>query len=82
VIAPAFGLVETKGLVPHFTDIATKAREPCWYKFLSLEADTSPRHQMAEKWSSIIENDNPGNSAVIDANMWMGKATLDGCVSV
>jgi len=26
VIAPAFGLVEAKGLVPHFMDVVTKAR--------------------------------------------------------
>ena len=35
---------------------------------------------MADKWSSIIENDRSGSSAVIDANMWLGKAALDACV--
>ena len=32
---------------------------------------------MADKWSSIIENSNPGRSTVVDVNMWLGKATLD-----
>ena len=35
---------------------------------------------MADEWSNIIENSNSGYSAVIDVSMWMGKATLDGCV--
>lgn len=37
---------------------------------------------MADKWSNIIENSESGDSAVIDVNMWLGKATLDACVSV
>jgi len=39
-----------------------------------------PCCQMADKWSSIIENSNSGHSAIIDVNMWLGKATLDSCV--
>jgi len=35
---------------------------------------------MADKWSSIIENSDPGYSAIIDVTIWMGKATLDACV--
>ena len=35
---------------------------------------------MADKWSSIIENDKSGDSAIIDVSMWMGKATLDACI--
>jgi len=37
---------------------------------------------MTDKWSNIIENDRSGYSAVIDVNMWVGKATLDACVLV
>jgi len=36
---------------------------------------------MAEKWNEIIENSESGNSVVIDVNAWLGKATLDACVS-
>ena len=35
---------------------------------------------MAEKWNEIVENGKTGNSAVIDVNMWLGKATLDAYV--
>jgi len=45
-----------------------------------LNADSDPCHQMADKWSSIIENGKPGYSAIIDVNVWFGKATLDACV--
>ena len=71
-MAPAFGLVEAKGLLPYFMDSATKARELCLD--LTLKPDSN---QMADKWSSIIENDRSGHSATIDVNMWLGKATLD-----
>ena len=37
---------------------------------------------MADKWSSIIENGTSGYSAIIDVNVWFGKATLDACVLV
>lgn len=37
---------------------------------------------MVDKWTAIIENEKSGNSAVIDVNMWFGKATLDACVLV
>ena len=79
-MAPAFGVVEAKGLIPYFMDSATKARELCSY--LILKVDSSPCRQMADKWSSTIENSRPGQSAVIDVNMWFGKATLDAYVSV
>ena len=77
-MAPAFGLVEAKGLLPYFMDCATKARELLLH--LILKADSGPYHQMADKWSSVIENGRSGSSAVIDANMWLGKAALDSCV--
>ena len=32
---------------------------------------------MVDKWNEVIENGKSGNSAVIDVNMWFGKATLD-----
>ena len=35
---------------------------------------------MADKWNGIIENGQPGHSAIIDVNVWFGKATLDACV--
>ena len=79
-MAPAFGLVEAKGLLPYFMDSATKVRELCSYSI--VKADSSLCHQMADKWSGIIENGKPGHSAVIDANMWFGKAALDAYVSV
>ena len=71
-MAPAFGLVEAKGLLPYFMDSATKARKLCLDSTLKTYSD-----QMADKWSSIIENDRSGHSATIDVNMWLGKATLD-----
>ena len=46
----------------------------------SLGADLGPRHQMADRWSSIIENGKFRDSAVIDVNVWMEKAALDACV--
>ena len=49
---------------------------------LEFGTDTGPCHQMASKWSAIIENSVSGHSAVIDVNMWLGKATLDACVLV
>ena len=58
----------------------TKVRE---LRFNSiLKADSNPCHQMADKWSNIIENSKSGYSAVVDVNMWVGKATLDACVPV
>ena len=78
-MAPAFGLVEAKGLLPYFMESATKARELCWH--LISKANSSP-DQMADKWSSILENSKSGDSAIIDVNMWLGKAALDACVSV
>ena len=74
-MAPAFGLVEAKGLLPYFMDSVTKA---CELRLdLIMEADSSPRRQMTDKWSNIIENGQTGSSAVIDVNLWVGKATLD-----
>ena len=78
-MAPAFGLVEAKGLLPYFMDSVTKAREPRLY--LILDADLRACRQMTDKWSNIIENGQSGYSAVIDVNLWVGKATLDACVS-
>ena len=77
-MAPAFGLVEAKGLLPYFMDCATKARELRLYPI--LKADSGPCHQMADMWSGVIENGRSGSSAVIDVNMWLGKAALDACV--
>ena len=37
---------------------------------------------MVDKWNGIIENGKSGNSATIDVNTWLGKATLDACVSL
>lgn len=36
---------------------------------------------MVEKWNNIIDNSQSGKSAVIDVNMWFGKATIDAYVS-
>ena len=75
MIAPAFGLVETKGFVPYFMDAVTKA---CGFaSYLILKADWGPHCQMADKWSDIIAHGESGYSATIDVNMWFGKATLD-----
>ena len=41
-MAPAFGPVESKGLLPHFIDAATKVCEPRLH--LILTADWDPRH--------------------------------------
>ena len=80
-MAPAFGLAEAKGLLPYFMDSVTKGRK--LRLRLTSEADSGPHHwQMADKWSDIIENSESGCSAIIDVNMWLGKATLDACVSV
>jgi len=35
---------------------------------------------MADKWSDIVENGKSGRSAVVDVNMWLGRATLDAYV--
>lgn len=40
-----------------------------------------PSRQMVEKWNNIIDNSQSGKSAIIDVNMWFGKATIDACVS-
>jgi len=45
-----------------------------------MGADSGPSHQMADKWSGIIAISKSGYSAVVDVNMWFGKATLDACV--
>jgi len=37
---------------------------------------------MVDKWNDIIENSKTGYSALIDVNMWLGKATLDAYVPV
>ena len=76
-MAPAFGLVEAKGLLPYFMESVTKARELGWH--LISKANSDP-DQMADKWSNILENSRSGNSAIIDVNMWLGKAALDACV--
>ena len=79
-MSPAFGLVEAKGLLPYFMDSVIKVRELRLY--LGLKANLGPCHQMADKWSTIIENGRSGHSAIINVNAWFGKATLDACVSV
>ena len=78
-MAPAFGLVEAKGLLPYFMDSATKVCE-VRLQFIS-EIGLSSCHQMADKWGDILANDNSGRSVVIDANLWFGRATLDAYVS-
>jgi len=80
-MAPAFGLVEAKGLLPYFMDSATKVRDLRLYFILGTDSRPSDR-QMANKWSDIIERGKSGRSAVIDANLWFGRATLDAYVSV
>jgi len=77
-MAPVFGPVEAKALLPYFMDAVTKARELRFY--LVLEAHSGPRRQMADKWISVIENGESGYSATLDVNMWLGKATLDAYV--
>ena len=77
-MAPAFGPVEVKGLLPHFMDTAAKACELRLY--LVLKAHQDLHCQVVEKWNDIIESDKFGSSAIIDANMWLGRAALDACV--
>ena len=77
-MAPAFGLVEAKALLPYFMDAVTKACELRLY--LILGADSGPYGQMADKWNGTIENNESGNSVIIDVNVWLGRATLDACV--
>jgi len=77
-MAPAFGPVEMKALLPYFTDAVTKARDLRYYSI--LEVDSDPRRKMAEKWIGIIENGESGHSATIDVNLWLEKATLDAYV--
>ena len=79
-VAPAFGLVEARGLLPHFMDAVTKVGELRLCSILG--ADLGPHHQMADKWSNIIANDKSGNSATVDVSAWLGKATLDAYVQV
>ena len=74
-MAPAFGLVEAKGLLPYFMESVTKA---CELRLCLIpKADSGSYNQMANKWSSIIENSKSGHSAVINVSPWFGKATLD-----
>jgi len=80
-MSPAFGLVEAKALLPYFMDAVTKVCE--LRPYLILEADSGYcRRQMADKWSTIIENDKSRQSTIIDVNEWLGKATLDACVPI
>ena len=79
-MAPAFGIVEAKSLLPYFIATVTKVRGLPLH--LGLKADRGPCCQMADKWDGIIENGKSGNSAIIDVNMWLGRATLDACVLV
>ena len=73
-------MIEAKGFVPHATEAATKARESCLYSLLNLNSDASVFYQMVNKWNDVIENSKSGYSALIDVNMWLGKATLDAYV--
>lgn len=79
-MAPAFGLTAAKSLLPYFMDAVIKARRlgSC----LILTTDLCHRPQMVDKWNDIIENGKSGNSADIDVNLWVGKATLDACVLI
>jgi len=77
-MAPALSAVEAKALLPYFMDTVTKARGLHFY--LILEPDSGPCHQMTERWIGIIENGKSGHSAIVDVNMWLGKATLDAYV--
>jgi len=79
-MAPAFGRVEAKGFLPYFMDTAAKACKLRWH--LILRADSGTHPQLADKWSDIIEDGKSGGSAVIDVNMWLGRATLDAYVLV
>jgi len=76
-MAPAFGLVEAKGLLPYFMDTVNKAYELRLH--LVSNADQGSRCQMVDKWNGLIENGKSGNSAIIGVNTWLGKATLDAC---
>lgn len=78
VMAPAFGPVEAKGLLPYFMDSAAKVRRS--RSHLMMRADLGPFNQMVDRWDEIIENGKSGYSAVVDVNMWFGKAVLDACV--
>ena len=79
-LTPAFGLSESKALMPRFLLVANKVRKDRRASSpLSTNADPliSFRTQLVDKWKDILASETSGGSHTLDIPTWMGKATLD-----
>lgn len=85
-LTPAFGLSESKALMPRFLLVANKVRN-CRRlppsasspngSLRTLNYPISFRIQLVDKWKEVVESEASGGSSTLDIPTWMGKATLD-----
>jgi cytochrome P450 len=82
-LTPAFGVSESKALMPCFLSVANKVCEdhrrlPTFLRSLmNFNFPILFRTQLADKWKDIIVNETSGSSHTLDMPTWMSKATLD-----
>ena len=83
-MAPAFGLSESKALMPRFLLIANKVRghgdhrrPPMLLSIANFNLPTPFHTQLADRWKDVVANGASGGSHTLDMWPWMGKATLD-----
>ena len=83
-LAPAFGLAESKALIPRFLLVANKVRElkyhrhpPVVFSIANFNPPISFHTQLVDKLKDIVVNEASGGSHTLDMWIWMNKATLD-----
>jgi hypothetical protein len=82
-LTPAFGLGESKALMPHFLSVANKVceehRRPPTRFFLlpNFNLLILFRTQLVDKWKDIVVSEASGGSHTLDIPKWINKATLD-----
>jgi len=83
-MAPAFGLSESKALMPRFLLIANKVRQDhrrpltLLLQIVNYVTPIFPScAQLVDKWKDIVENEASEGSHTLDMRKWMSKATLD-----
>ena len=83
-MAPAFGLSESKALIPRFLSVANKVRRghrcplTLLRQVVNYITTILPSHvQLVDKWKDVVVNEASGGSHTLDMWAWMDKATLD-----
>ena len=83
-MAPAFGLSESKALMPRFLLVANKVRghgghrrPPMLLSIANFNLQISFHTQLVDKMKDIVANEAFGGSHTLDMWTWTNKATLD-----